>query len=236
MTKVDIWCVVPAAGIGRRMGGDRPKQYLRIRGRMVIEHTLQRLCSHPAIRAVCIALAPGDDFFAKVEVSSSSGLRRCAGGVERQDSVINGIRALASDGAREQDWVMVHDAVRPCLRAADIDRLVDEGCRHPVGGVLGIPVRDTMKRVNESLDIGETVSRDHLWHAFTPQMFRLAELLKALEGAASDGAMVTDEAQAMERCGARARMVEGHADNIKITTTADLAIAEQYLAAQENGA
>lgn len=145
---------------------------------------------------------------------------------------MNGLRALAAQGAGTEDWVMVHDAVRPCVRGDDIDRLILEGGSHAVGGVLGMPVRDTMKRVDRSGNIEDTVSRDRLWHAFTPQMFRLGALTSALNGAIADGIAVTDEAQAMERAGAYARMVKGHADNIKITTPQDLVFAEQCLLAQ----
>ena len=235
MSNVNIWCVVPAAGIGRRMDTERPKQYLDLCGRMVIEHTLDRLCAHPRIRGVCVALSPEDAFWSRVRLSSPVPPRRCDGGAERHDSVTNALRALRLDGAGPEEWVMVHDAVRPCIRRCDIDRLIRKAGSHPVGGVLGIPVRDTMKRVDRANDIRDTVSRDLLWHAFTPQMFRLGALTSALERATAEGVAVSDEAQAMERVGAHARMVEGHADNIKITTPQDLVFAELCLRAQEEG-
>ena len=215
------------------MGADKPKQYLELCGRMVIEHTLERLCTHEGIRAVCVALSPGDSYWSGVQLSSTEHLLRCDGGSERHQSVVSALHALSTHGAIPDDWVMVHDAVRPCLRREDIDRLLREGRDHPVGGVLGIPVRDTMKRADQAGNIADTVSRDGLWHAFTPQLFRLGELTSALERMIAHGIAVTDEAQAMERTGAYGKMVEGHADNIKITTPRDLALAEQCLLAQK---
>lgn len=232
MSGISAWCVVPAAGAGRRMGADRPKQYLELCGRKVIEHTLEGLCAHEQIRAVCVVLSPGDSYWSGVQLSSTEQLLRCDGGAERYQSVVNGLHALSTHGALPDDWVVVHDAVRPCLRRNDIDRLLREGGDHPIGGVLGLPVRDTMKRADQAGNIEGTVSRDRLWHAFTPQMFRLGALTSALQDVIAHGIAVTDEAQAMERMGAYAKMVEGHADNIKITTPRDLALAEQYLLAQ----
>ncbi len=217
------------------MGAERPKQYLELCGRMIIEHTLERLCGHPKVAGVTVAVAQDDPWWDSVRFPGVTAPRRCQGGEERYQSVLNALGSLSEHGAEADDWVLVHDAVRPCVRREDVDRLILEGGAHPVGGVLGVPVRDTMKRVDPENNVEETVSRDGLWHALTPQMFRLSALTKALEQAQKDGVNVTDEAQAMERTGALPRMVKGHPDNLKITTSADLALAELYLRAQERG-
>jgi len=236
MSKGQIWCVIAAAGAGRRMGAERPKQYLELCGRMIIEHTLERLCGHPKLAGVTVAVAQDDPWWESVRLPGVTAPRRCQGGGERYQSVLNALTSLSEHGAEADDWVLVHDAVRPCVRREDVDRLISEGGAHSVGGVLGVPVRDTMKCVDAENNVEETVSRDGLWHALTPQMFRLGALRKALERAQNDGVNVTDEAQAMERTGAFPRMVEGHFDNLKITISADLALAELYLHAQEQGA
>lgn len=225
------WAVVPAAGVGRRMGGDIPKQYLALNGRPVIEHSIGRLLSHPAISKVLVALAPDDGWWGKTTYSDHADVLRVDGGAERCHSVLNALQHL-SGLAGDQDWVLVHDAARPCLRASDIDRLVEQLSDHPIGGLLGMPVRDTMKRADASGQIEETVCRENLWHAFTPQMFRLGPLRNALQAALEEGSLVTDEASAMELAGQSPLMVEGHPDNIKITRPEDLPLAAFYLSQQ----
>lgn len=226
------WAVVPAAGAGSRMGATMPKQYLPLRGQAVLAHTLARLLRHPQIDGVVVVLAADDTRFAKLELSRDQRVVTAVGGAERCHSVANGLHALAA-AADAGDWVLVHDAARPCLRAADIDRLIDQLRDHPVGGLLGLPVADTMKRTDADGNIVATVSRDGLWRALTPQMFRLGLLRGALEAALARDLLVTDEAQAMEIAGHAPRMIEGHADNIKITRAQDLALAELYLQQQE---
>lgn len=157
------------------------------------------------------------------------------GGDERFHSVRNALQSLAGS-ASEDDWVLVHDAVRPCVRAQDIDRLVDMARQGCAGAVLGVPVRDTMKRIGPDGLVRATVDRAALWHAHTPQMFRMAALASALDDVIASGLDVTDEAQAMERAGVAACMVEGHPDNIKITRLHDMVLAELYLAAQSEEA
>jgi 2-C-methyl-D-erythritol 4-phosphate cytidylyltransferase len=224
----DCWAVVPAAGVGRRMGGPLPKQYLKLAGRPVIDHTLERLLGHPRIRAVAVVLGAEDGWWPDTAFARHPDVIRAPGGTERCHSVLHGLRALAGL-AGEQDWVLVHDAARPCLRGEDIDRLMGRLADHPVGGLLGLPVRDTMKRSDKAGEVLETVPRDNLWHAFTPQMFRLGMLREALRLALERGALVTDEASAMELAGHRPVMVEGQADNIKITRPQDLTLAQFYL-------
>lgn len=230
-TQTRVWAVVPAAGVGRRMGADRPKQYLELAGRTVIEHTLARLARHPAIAGVVVAVSADDPLWPAVAARLGPSVRVVAGGAERCHSVLNGLRLLREVGA-PGDWVLVHDAARPCLRSADIDRLLTLAGAHPVGGLLGLPVSDTVKRADSTGAVLETVERRGLWRALTPQMFRLETLADALEDALARALLVTDEASAIEAAGLRPLMIEGHPDNIKITLPGDLALAELFLTAQ----
>lgn len=227
-----FFALVPAAGVGARMAADRPKQYLALRGRPILQHTLERLCSHARIDGVWVGLSAADPYWPHLHFSHPRFRGAYAGGAERAATVLNGLRALAAH-AHADDWVLVHDAVRPCVRVEDIDRLIATATNHPDGALLGLPVADTVKRANVAHEVLETVPREGLWRALTPQMFRLGALQAALEAAARDGVMVTDEASAIERAGGRPLMVAGHADNLKITLPADLALAELYLQQQE---
>lgn len=223
------WAVVPAAGCGSRMGTDTPKQYLPLAGQSVIGHSLGTLFSVDRIAGIVVAVATEDNRWPAVRARfADRNLVTVAGGRERCHSVLNAARQLAAR-AGSGDWVLVHDAARPCVRKADIDRLIDALAGERDGGLLGVPVADTMKRAGADARITETVDRHGLWHAQTPQLFRLGLLQAALEQAIGRGVMVTDEAAAMELAGYRPRLVEGHRDNIKITTPADLALAEFHL-------
>jgi len=222
------WVVVPAAGVGRRMASAVPKQYLPLNGRPVIEHTLNVFLEHPRIDGVCVALSEDDGWWETIGCRNHPRLLRAPGGAERCHSVLHGLERLASQ-AEDRDWVLVHDAARPCLRREDLDLLLDELQDDPVGGLLGVPVHDTVKRVVAGNQVEATVPREGLWRAYTPQMFRFALLKKALSDALIEGALVTDDASAMELAGFRPRMVEGHADNIKITRPEDLPLAAFYL-------
>ena len=226
-----IWAVVPAAGSGERMGAELPKQYLEIAGRSVLEHAIERLHSHPRIHAVVVAIAANDARWRRLEHKLPDTVCGVEGGSKRCHSVLAGLRALGPR-ANHDDWVIVHDAARPCVRADDIDRMVTEIEHTEVGGILAVPVRDTLKRCDGDGRITQTVDRNALWHALTPQMFRLGPLQEAIEAALADGVIVTDEAQAMERRGLMPRVVPGHVDNIKITHPDDLRIAALYLEAQ----
>lgn len=230
-----IWAAIPAAGIGARMGSTVPKQYLPLHGRTVIEHALARFLAHPDIAGVVVALAPYDSQWESLEVRRDEKLLLAPGGAERCHSVLSSLRKLAEVAAAD-DWVLVHDAARPCVRRADIDRMLNELREHPVGGILALPVRDTLKRGDPDANIVMTVDRTALWHALTPQMFRLQRLTDALESVIAQGIIVTDEAQAIELLGLTPRLVEGHGDNIKITRPQDLAFAELYLRHQEEAA
>ncbi len=229
------WAVVPAAGVGKRMASVIPKQYLELYGRTVIEHTLGRLCAHAKIDAVVVALGDHDEYWQQLAPANANKLLITHGGEERCHSVYNGLLAL-TDQARDNDWVLVHDAARPCLHTKDIDRLMNTLADQTVGGLLGVPVADTMKRTDANGEVIDTVSRDKLWRAMTPQMFRYGVLKKALADALQTGFMVTDEASAIEHAGHRPIMVECRADNIKITRPEDLMLAEMYLARQEEEA
>lgn len=227
-----FWALVPAAGVGSRMGADIPKQYLSIANKTIIEHTLGRLLSVSALQKIVVAIAPEDPYWPKLSLNSHSRLIVADGGAERCHSVLNGLRVLA-DTVDENDWVLVHDVARPCVRISDIYKMMDALADHPVGGILAMPVRDTMKRGDNEGNIIETVDRNHLWHALTPQMFRLGVLKRSLESALEKGALVTDEASAMELAGHIPKLVEGARDNIKVTFKSDLALARFYL--QEQG-
>ncbi|MCA1804441.1 MAG: 2-C-methyl-D-erythritol 4-phosphate cytidylyltransferase [Xanthomonadaceae bacterium] len=172
---MNFWALIPAAGMGRRMGSDVPKQYLPLGAKTVLDHTLDALARHPAIDGLVLVLGADDPhaatFPAQVE---GKPLMLATGGAERSDSVSSGLEALAARGDA-QDWVLVHDAARPCLRREDLDRLIETVRDHPVGGLLGVPVRDTMKRADAGDGVRETVDREGLWHALTPQMFRVGQ-------------------------------------------------------------
>ena len=233
-----LWAVVPAAGIGSRMQASVPKQYLPLHGRSVIECSLQRLTSLPAIQGIVVALAADDTWWPDLHLELDSPLLTVVGGDQRCDSVLNALELL-TEKAVATDWVMVHDAARPCVQRADLEKLYQQVTQAGQGGLLAVPVRDTMKRAardhidSDRMQVVETVDRKDLWHALTPQMFRLGELHRALSQALADGQQVTDEAAAMEYGGYQPLLVEGHHDNIKITHPDDLALAEYYLGKQD---
>ena len=226
-----FWVVIPAAGAGRRMGSEIPKQYLPLHGKCVIEWTLSRFLDHPQIDGVVVAISKGDQQWDNLKLDHPK-LVTVTGGAERSDSVLNALHRL-SQMAAEDDWVLVHDAARPCLSQADLNHLLDELKEHPVGGVLGTPISDTVKKTNARAEVVDTPDRSQLWRAFTPQMFRLKSLTDALNDAISTGKAVTDDASAMELAGYHPKMVMGRADNIKITQPGDLQLAELYLKEQE---
>ncbi|VAW89027.1 2-C-methyl-D-erythritol 4-phosphate cytidylyltransferase [hydrothermal vent metagenome] len=227
-----FWAVVPAAGVGKRMGSQIPKQYLPLGNRLVIEHTLTHLAAHPKINRIVVAIGADDGYWKDITCPDTAKIVAVAGGKERCDSVFNGLQALRREAAAD-DWVLVHDAARPCLRVADVESLITTLRDHPVGGILGLPVADTMKRSDATGLIVETVSRERLWRALTPQMFRFGLLYDALLNAKNSDVTITDEASAIEWAGFSPRMVEGHADNIKITQPEDLSLAILYLQQQE---
>lgn len=230
MSSARHWALVPAAGTGKRMGSDIPKQYLTLRGRPVLAHTLTTLLSHPRISGAVVILDANDRWWPSVAdaLNTSKSLWTVTGGIERCHSVMNGLEVLQQH-ALPEDWVLVHDAARPCLTTIDLDRLLAELADDPIGGLLAVPVRDTLKQSDTASRSVLTVDRTRLWHALTPQMFRLEKLQTALRAALTHGLLVTDEAAAMEAVGFRPQLVEGRADNLKITRPEDLMLAEFFL-------
>jgi 2-C-methyl-D-erythritol 4-phosphate cytidylyltransferase len=220
------FALVPAAGGGSRAGGAVPKQYLPVFGRPLIAHTLQSLSAVKPIEAVFVVLAPIDDQWIRHDWSMLNGkiVPLYCGGATRAESVANGLRAIA-DHVKPEDWVLVHDAARPCLTATHVMNLMREVGDDPIGGILALPVADTLKRSDADHRIEVTVARDALWQAQTPQMFRHAMLLKALTGNVN----VTDEASAIESLGYRPKLVASDASNLKVTYPQDLQLAELIL-------
>ena len=209
-----------------------PKQYIPLLGRAMLLHTLERLGRYPRLRGLAVGIAADDAYWPTLATEIPNLLVTYVGGAERAQTVLNGLRALETYAAPD-DWVLVHDAARPCVRHADIDSLLAAVAGHADGGLLALPLNDTVKRADHNGCIEETVPRTGLWRALTPQVFRLAALRDALESAMRAGVEITDEASAMEYSGARPRLVHGHADNIKITLPEDLALAELFLREQE---
>ena len=236
----NCWAVVPAAGIGRRMGAEKPKQYLKLLDKTVIEHSLAPFCAHPLIAGIVVVIAEDDPHWQTLAVSRHPKISRAAGGEERCHSVLNGLNHLAARAA-EDDWVLTHDAARPCVKSADLDLLIAAVKDHAVGGLLAAPLSDTVKRAEQggvpaecpatgaTYEVQTTVNRDGLWRALTPQMFRLAPLRESLAAVVAQQGVATDEAQAMESQGYKPRLVPGGAHNIKIARPEDLALAEFYL-------
>jgi len=211
------------------MGTDFPKQYLRLGERCILEHTLSVLAGCRRIAGIYVAIAEDDPYWATLSIPEAWGVVAVQGGAERAYSVLNALDALLAGPADARDWVLVHDAARPCLRPDDLERLIDIAGRHAVGGILARAVADTVKRVSATGEIVETVDRAGLWYAQTPQMFRLAMLRDALAGGLAAGHGLTDEASAMEQAGWTPIVVEGHAENIKVTAPQDLELVRSYL-------
>ncbi len=222
----NFWAVVPAAGVGKRMNADRPKQYLELAGKTVIEQTLTRLLQAEVFQGIAVAISEQDPYWPELEISKHESVLTAPGGKERADSVLSGLKAIRAD-ASDDDWVLVHDAARPCLTTSDIHLLIDSLKDDPVGGILALSSHDTLKDVQGKRITG-TLDRTHIWRALTPQMFRYGMLKQALEEAEGNPA-VTDEASALELQGLQPKIVEGRPDNIKITRPEDLALAVFYL-------
>ena len=227
-----VWAVVPAAGAGRRFGGERPKQYLALGKRPIVAHVIAGLAAVRGLAGIVAAVAPADPWWDEVAEEFDHPVVRVDGGAERAHSVANALDYLSGVAAGD-DLVLVHDAVRPCVSVADIERVIAAARRHPHGALLGTPLGDTLKRVGRDGSVEDTVDRSRLWRAFTPQVFPLGRLRAALRDAIADGFMATDEAQAMERAGARPLLVEGSPGNVKITRPEDLALARAVIDAEE---
>jgi 2-C-methyl-D-erythritol 4-phosphate cytidylyltransferase len=217
--------LVPAAGCGARFGAASPKQYLQLAGHPLMWHTLATLCAVEAVNEVAVVLSPGDEWFDDYDWSSLSKLTvHRVGGTSRAESVAQGLAALA---LQADDWVLVHDAARCCLSVAMVEKLLAELRDDPVGGLLALPIPDTVKRVGPDGRVTATLPRNGLWLAQTPQMFRAGCLGQALNTDQLDS--ITDEASAIERLGLKPRLVEGDASNFKVTWPRDLAMARAIL-------
>lgn len=227
-TSPGCWGVVPAAGRGLRMANELPKQYLPLAGKTVLEHTLQRMLGWEILQRVVVVLDAADTHFAQLAIASHEQLLRADGGAQRSASVLAGLQALSSL-AQDDDWVLVHDAARPCVTGAEVMALYAALEQDPVGGLLALPVTETVKRDNGAQQVAATVERSGLWLAQTPQMFRYALLRDSLQAALAAGHHVTDEASALEWAGYQPRLVAGASSNIKITRPHDLLLAELWL-------
>jgi len=222
-----IWFLIAAAGRARRFGGTVPKPYLKLAGKTLLEHSLRTLSAVHGIAGGVVVLAPGDRRFQRLPKLLRRRAIATPGGPTRALSVLNGLHALVT--ASEDDWVLIHDAARPCLARKDIDELVTVCRRDPVGGLLAVPIADTVKQADDEGRCVCSLPRERLWRAQTPQMFRHGRLLRALTQALEEGFDATDEAAAMERLGLRPLLVEGSPLNIKVTRPADLVLAQAAL-------
>ena len=224
----NYYALIPAAGFGSRMGGETPKQYLSVLGRPLIHYAVAALCRHAMISRVYVVLAPEDQLWKSYDWTAFAGKLKplYCGGAERFESVRNGLDAICDEVGFE-DWVLVHDAARPGLSGELLDRLIGEVGEDPFGGLLAVPVADTLKRADADNRVLRTESRDKLWQAQTPQMFRYSLLQRSLS--LLDGAVVTDEAQAVERMGFQAKLVAGDMTNFKVTYPQDIKLAEMIL-------
>lgn len=222
------FALLPAAGVGARMAAGSPKQYLQIGGKPMLRHTIDAFRSSPLVAHTYVVVSPDDPFIDGVVPHDGVTVLRC-GGATRMESIRNGLRLLHGQVAAD-DWILVHDAARPGLDAELIERLIVETGEHPAGGLLALPVVDTVKRSVAGAAVSGTVARDGLWLAQTPQMFHYQLLCRALD-AATDPSAITDDASAVEALGLAPKLVEGHPRNLKVTLPADIRIAEIYLAA-----
>jgi 2-C-methyl-D-erythritol 4-phosphate cytidylyltransferase len=224
---VKFWGIVPAAGVGKRMQADRPKQYLPLAGKTVIEHSLSRLLDTNIFQAIAVAISPEDPYWPELAISHNQQIIKAEGGRERADSVLSGLIFL-QEKAADNDWVLVHDAARPCITKNDVIKLQNSIQNDAVGGILALPSHDTLKMVEDG-QITATIDRNTIWRALTPQMFRYGALKSALQDAFEKGLAVTDEASALELQGLKPKIIAGRPDNIKITRPEDLQLAEFYM-------
>ncbi|QIQ41996.1 MAG: 2-C-methyl-D-erythritol 4-phosphate cytidylyltransferase [Buchnera aphidicola (Microlophium carnosum)] len=223
--KPKIIAIVPAAGIGSRMQIDLPKQYIKIQNRTILEHTLKTLLLHPNIVRIIVSLNKQDTYFHKLSISSNLRIISVIGGKKRINSVLSGLIV-----AENVDWVIVHDAVRPCLSYRDLEKLISIIKKNPVGALLARPVSDTIKYGNLKKEkVLYTVHRKNLWHALTPQLFQIDLLKYCLKKIIEDKISITDEASALEYCGYNPLLIRGSCSNIKVTCLEDLVFANFYL-------
>ncbi|WP_111977051.1 2-C-methyl-D-erythritol 4-phosphate cytidylyltransferase [Algibacillus agarilyticus] len=221
---IKITAVIPAAGIGKRMQADKPKQYLVINNKTILEHTVAKLLQVPEVTNIILSVASDDPYIRHVSENWPANVKIVQGGAERVDSVLAALQNVEPDS-----WVMVHDAARPCVPLNDINKLIAHCLKLNEGGILAMPVRDTMKRSDEQAIVQQTVTRANLWHAHTPQMFKNDMLVSAIQSAQLNHVDITDEASAIESVGGIVHLIESQACNIKITQPDDLTLAEYFL-------
>lgn len=224
------YVIIPAAGEGKRFSEALPKQYWLLRGCTVLSHVLEFFLGFSFIDKIIVALRQEDTYWDEIAFFKNPRVNRVIGGEERFLSVLQALSSLQTE-ANPEDWILVHDACRPCLKKEDFIRLIDTLKEDPVGGILGVPVHDTIKQVDQKNNIIETWNRQKLWHAQTPQMFRYGILYNALKTAKEQKCIVTDEAMALEHMGYLPKIVQGSSSNIKITWSEDLLLAEVILGA-----
>lgn len=225
MNEPRVQALIPAAGRSIRFGGAVPKQYCSLSGKPVMSHSIEAVGNHRLVRGVTVALAPDDRYYDDLVRPSFPQVLTVTGGDSRAQTVINGLRFIL-DRDSDCDWVLVHDAARPCLTPASLSKLLDRGLRSPCGAILAVPASDTLKRADEDGLIECTVDRARIWAAQTPQLFPIRDLAANLEAALSMGLSPTDESAAMEAAGKHPLLVEGASTNIKITGANDLSLAE----------
>ena len=250
-----IWAIVPAAGIGKRMsiGASNdapngissatlasPKQYLSLCGKTIIEHSVERLLSVPQIKGVLVCVSQSDEHWQSLDISKNDSVISVHGGKERMHSVYNALNYLQKNILKSEEpnvnnqFVLVHDAVRPCVLVSDIENLIKKISNDKVGGLLATPAVDTLKRVDSDCRVIETLPRDECWRAQTPQMFKIELLKKSIELLLSQNKVASDEAGAIEAAGFQAKVVEGAQENIKLTLPSDLPLLEAILSSQLN--
>ncbi len=233
--RVRCWAVLPAAGTGSRMGGELPKQYMEVAGATLLEHSLRALLECEQLTGIVVALHAKDSRAAALTIFRDPRVHTVTGAEQRSGSVLAGLNALA-DRAAPRDWVLVHDAARPCLQAVDIVKLMETVTASGTGGILAEPIVDTVKEGSHDALVVRTLDRATLWRAQTPQMFRLDELRRALAQAHEQGLVVTDEASAMELAGHPVQLIAASTGNLKVTIPADLPLAAWYLQAHAGSA
>ncbi|GAA0198534.1 2-C-methyl-D-erythritol 4-phosphate cytidylyltransferase [Kangiella japonica] len=229
MNSERIWAVIPAAGIGARMNSDIPKQYLKIEDKTILEYSINRFLEHSKIYKVVVALSPNDSYWEELPYKDNPRVLTTTGGVDRVDSVAAALAFIRESEGAESDWVMVHDAARPCLSSRHIDNLITSKESSPDGATLAVGAIDTVKQANKRQTIEKTIDRDMVWLAQTPQFFPLGTLKHAIDSALKEGQTVTDEASAMEFAGYHPSLVIGSRKNIKITEQEDLLLASIWL-------
>ena len=222
-----IWAVIPAAGVGKRYSSDIPKQYLSLNGMPVLLHSINKFVKLDEIHEILVALNPDDEFWQKLNFSHPK-VKTINGGPERCYSVNSALEEL-SGRAENGDWILVHDAVRPCISDFDLNKIIEIVHDEDVGGLLACPILDTIKKVGDNLDVLKTIPRERLWSAMTPQIFRYELLKKALNAVLNSARSVTDEAKAIELIGLTPKIIEGDKTNIKITHPSDMVLAESII-------